>query len=248
MTPRAWISGASRGIGAALAVGLAAKGWNVALTSTTEGSAEEVSGLIRSLGGSPLVLPADVADHTQVKAAAQAIADRWGGLELAVAAAGISGPMRGVLDLDVSEWDRVMQVNVGGTVSMLREAGRLMREKKITGSLIAVSSVHAVSAARGIGPYATSKGAIEAFVRVLAADTARFGIRANVLAPGYVETDINSDLRAREHHRARIIERTMLKRFGQPEELLSAVEFLASPDSSFVTGSVVRVDGGWTAG
>jgi NAD(P)-dependent dehydrogenase (short-subunit alcohol dehydrogenase family) len=245
--PRAWITGASRGLGRELAVGFAQAGYDVAVTATTAQRLEQVAADLAPCGRDVLLLPADVSDPDQVRACAARIGEAWGGLDTVVAAAGVSPYLKSVTEMSDDEWRGVMQVNVDGTFWTLREAARLMRAAGEPGSLVAVSSVHAVSGGRGLSAYAASKGAVEALVRVLASDLAPHGIRANTLAPGYFSTDMTEDLRGSDKHAQRLLSRVPLARFGEPAELVPAALFLASPQSSFVTGSVLTVDGGWTS-
>jgi NAD(P)-dependent dehydrogenase (short-subunit alcohol dehydrogenase family) len=117
-----------------------------------------------------------------------------------------------------------------------------------SGSVIAVSSVHGRHASGRLAAYSASKGGVEALTRALALDWSPRGVRVNAVAPGYFETDMTEQLRGSESHRSALLAKVPLARFGEPSELVGAVRFLAGPASSFVTGSVIDVDGGWGAG
>lgn len=240
-----WITGASRGIGRALALGFAQAGYDVALSARDEATLGAVAEQIRGLGRAALVVPADVADPDAVATASGAIAAEWGGLDACVASAGISPTMTRSLEVPVKEWRRLMSINLDGAFWTMQAAARLMKDRG--GSIVAMSSVHARSAGKRLAAYSASKGGIEALVRTLAVEWAQLGIRVNAIAPGYVETDLTEGLRGSERLFGELTARTPMGRFAKPEELVSSTLFLASADSSYLTGSVLSVDGGWTA-
>lgn len=245
--PVAWVTGASRGIGRALAAGLAEAGYDVALTARTSDALDDVSSSIQSLGRRALVVPADVSDPEEVRRAAEAVRSRFGRLDACVTAAGISPVRTDAVDISDRRWRQILDVNVDGTFWVLREAGRLMKAAGNGGSLVAVSSIHARAAGPLLAAYSASKGAIESLVRALAVDWAPDRIRVNALAPGYFETDMTAPMTRDPALRAGLLRRIPMDRFGQPDELVPATVFLVSPASSYVTGSVLVVDGGWTA-
>lgn len=243
---RAWITGASRGIGRALALGFAKAGYDVALTARDGATLEQVAGQVREAGRTAIVAPADVADPDAVRSASGIIADEWGGLDVCVASAGISPTLTKSLEVPQDEWRRLLSINLDGSFWTMQSAARLM-DGQGGGSIVAMSSVHARSAGKRLAAYSASKGAIEALVRTLAVEWAGLGIRVNALAPGYVETDLTEGLRGSERLFGELTARTPMGRFARPEELVSATLFLASADSSYLTGSILSVDGGWTA-
>jgi NAD(P)-dependent dehydrogenase (short-subunit alcohol dehydrogenase family) len=242
----AWVTGASRGLGRAIAVGLASNGWRVAITARSSEGIRKVASEISSSGGEALVLPADVTDPDSLRAAATEIRNAWDGLDACITAAGISPIRKPGDEISDQEWREILCSNLDGTFWSIREAARLMLAAGRPGSIIAISSVHGQVGARGLAAYSASKGAIDALVRSLAADWALSGIRVNVLAPGYFSTDMTEGVRRSERSRSALLDRILLNRFGEASELVPAVLFLASPDSSYVTGSTLVVDGGWT--
>lgn len=244
-TRTAWVTGASRGLGRAIAIGLARGGYDVAVTARDTTKLGEVAEEIRALGQAALVVPADVADSAHVRAAAGLIHREWGRLNVCVAAAGISPTLTRSMDVPDDEWRTLLSINLDGSFWTMREAARIMKDTG--GSIIPMSSVHARSAGKRLAAYSASKGAIEALVRTLAVEWAALGIRVNALAPGYIETDLTAAIRGSERLYRELTDRTPMARFGTPEELVSAVLFLASHEASYMTGSVLSIDGGWTA-
>lgn len=244
---RAWVTGASRGLGRSIAVGLAAAGYDVAVTARSGEALTEVTAEIEERGARALPLPADVSDPDSVRTAAGQLERSWGGLDTCVAAAGVSPYLKDAVDITDEEWRTVLGVNLDGTFWTVREAARIMRATNTPGSITVVSSIHARAAGPRLGAYSASKGAVEALVRNLAVDWAEFGIRVNALAPGYFETDMTAGLRNSRRFASALLQRVPMGRFGDPAELVPAAVFLASPASSYVTGSVLAVDGGWTA-
>jgi NAD(P)-dependent dehydrogenase (short-subunit alcohol dehydrogenase family) len=180
-----------------------------------------------------------------VRTASELILNEWGRLDVCIASAGISPTLTRSIDVPDEEWRNLLSINLDGAFWTMREAARAMKDTG--GSIIAMSSVHARSAGKRLAAYSASKGAIEALVRTLAVEWVPLGIRVNALAPGYIETDLTAGIRGAERLYSELAGRTPMGRFATPEELVSAALFLASPESTYVTGSVLSVDGGWTA-
>ncbi|GAA3733761.1 glucose 1-dehydrogenase [Leifsonia bigeumensis] len=243
----AWVTGASRGLGRALALGLARAGYRVAVTARDTTALAKVADEIRAVGVNALAVPADVADSGQVRAAAEHIQSDWGRLDSCIAAAGVSPALTKSVDVPDEEWRHLLSINLDGAFWTMREAARAMSTTG-GGSIIALSSVHARSAGKRLAAYSASKGAIEALVRTLAVEWVPLGIRVNALAPGYFETDLTAGIRGSERLYDELTKRTPMGRFGTPDELVAAALFLASPESAYTTGSVLSIDGGWTAG
>lgn len=243
---RVWVTGASRGLGRAIALGFAASGADVALTARSEDAVREVASVAESLGAKTLVLPGSVSDSATVVAAAREIEEVWGGLDILINCAGVSPVFKKVEFVDEAEWRHVLDVNVTGSFLCAREAGKLML-KSHGGAIVNVSSIHGQVGGERMAAYSASKGAVDALSRTLALEWAVRGVRVNILAPGYFETDMTKGLRDHEKWRGRLLARTPLGRFGAPDELVSAALFLASDASAFMTGSTIVVDGGWTA-
>lgn len=239
----AWVTGGGRGIGRALAIGLARAGARVAVTARR---ADDLSALASELDDEEVyVLPGDVADARWVADAAVGVVDRFGTLDILVNAAGVSPTVRPSHELSDDEWHEVIDINLNGTFYCCREAGRHMVAKG-TGSIVNFSSVHGSTGVARMAAYGASKGAVENLTRSLAIEWAPEGVRVNCLAPGYIETDMtHAYLRSRfgDEVRAAI----PLGRPGNADDLVAATIFLAGDAAAYVTGAIIAVDGGWTA-
>jgi NAD(P)-dependent dehydrogenase (short-subunit alcohol dehydrogenase family) len=241
----AWVTGAGRGLGAAIAQGLAAAGAAVVLTARTDGELGETLDKIEADGGRGLVLPADVTDAERVEAVAAAAVQEFGGLDILVNNAGISPVMTRSEALRLSDWKRILEVNLTGAFICAQAAGRYMLAAS-GGSIISISSVHGRSAWPRLPAYAASKGGLEMLTKTLAVEWADRNVRVNAVAPGYFSTEMTAGLRASALAEP-LVARIPVGRFGLPEEVVGAVLFLASDAASYVTGSTISVDGGWTA-
>jgi 3-oxoacyl-[acyl-carrier protein] reductase len=237
----ALVTGASRGIGRATAVSMAAAGAHAVVGYLhQETAAKEVADEIEAAGGSASTAQVDIADESQVRDLFRSIRDRHGRLDVVVANAGVVDDGYATV-MSAAKFDRVVGVNLRGTFFVCREAMRMMCRQR-SGSIITVASSSGLRGVEGQANYSASKGGILSMTRAIADEGARFGIRANVVAPGYIETDMSRSVRQdlKDLYRQRI----PLDRFAQPEEVASVITFLASPLASYVTGECVRVDGG----
>lgn len=243
---KAWVTGASRGLGRVIALGLASSGADVALTARTVDAIDWVAAEVRETGQDALTLPGSVADGAQVRSAVREIRDRWGRLDILVNCAGVSPIFKKAEYIEDDEWRHVVEVNVTGIFLCTREAGKVMLEAG-GGAVVNISSIHGQVGMARMAPYSASKGAVDALTRSLALEWVEHGVRVNALSPGYFETDMTEALREHAKWRAHLLERIPMRRFGVPEELVSAALFLGSDASGFMTGSNVVVDGGWTA-
>ena len=241
----AWVTGASGGLGGAIAAGLADAGARVALMGRDLGRLEAVAADIRAGDGDVLVVPGSVTSATEVARAADGLWSAWERLDLLVNCAGISPTISPSEHLDEEVWRRVLDVNLTGTFLCCREAARRMLD--VGGSIVNISSVHGRVGMERLAAYAASKGGVEMLTRVLAAEWAERNVRVNAIAPGYFSTPMTDGLQRSERWNRRITQRVPMRRFAQPEELVSSVLYLASDASSFVTGTTLYVDGGWTA-
>lgn len=242
----AWVTGASRGLGRAIAEGLAAAGADVAVTARSSEDLQQVRLTVTDLERECLVLAGSVSSVADVLESVATIRARWGGLDVLVHCAGISPILKRAEQTTDEEWREVIDVNLNGAFTCAREAGRLMLESG-GGSIVLISSVHGQVGMARLAPYAASKGALELLGRSLALEWADRGVRVNTVAPGYFETDMTRGLRGHERSRTRLLDQVPLGRFGSPEELTGAAVYLASDASSYVTGSTLTIDGGWTA-
>lgn len=243
---RAWVTGASRGLGRAIALGLLASGADVAVSAR---SAEALSTIAEESGADPsrvLVVPVTVDDSGQVDRAAGEISDAFGRLDILVNCAGVSPTFARAEDVDDADWKHVLDVNLTGTFLCARAAAKLMLAGS-GGSIVNVSSIHAKVGMARLAAYSASKGGAEALTRTLALEWADRGIRVNSVTPGYFATEMTEGLRGHDRWRQTLLGRIPLERFGEPDELVPAVLFLVSDSARYITGSTISVDGGWTA-
>jgi NAD(P)-dependent dehydrogenase (short-subunit alcohol dehydrogenase family) len=243
---RVWITGASRGLGLSVARAFLDAGADVALTARTVEPLTELRDAYGSADQRVLVLPCSVGDSAQVDSAAECIASEWGGLDVLVNAAGVSPTFKPAEEVQDDDWESVVDVNLNGTFYCSRAAARLMLAGS-GGAIVNVTSIHARVGMARLAAYSASKGGIEALTRTLALEWASDGIRVNSIAPGYFATEMTEGLRSSDKWRERLLDRIPLGRFGEPQELVPAVLFLASPGAGYMTGSCLTVDGGWTA-
>lgn len=241
----ALVTGAARGLGAAMAEALAEAGAHVVLNDIDPASLELRCEQLRSQGRSVEGLPFDVADSAAVTSSLRQLAERRGRLDILVNNAGIA-VYQGIEDHDLGDWDRVMNVNLTSLFVIGREAAKLMA-KGGYGRIINISSVLGLVSRPGIPSYVVSKHGVVGLTRAMASDLGGRGITCNAIAPGYFQTPMNQTLEADQDFHRMIANRTPLKRWADPSELKGPVLFLASPASSFVNGHVLTVDGGITA-
>ncbi len=240
----ALVTGGSRGIGAAIALDLARKGFTIVLNyRSDEAAAHDVARQVRELGVECLPIRADVADAEQVAAMFADVDARFGQLDALVCNAGV---LRDTL-LGASEpadFDAVFAVNISGVVNCCRQASKRMVSRR-RGVIVNLSSVAATRPGRGQSNYAASKGAVESFTKALAVELAPRGVRVNAVAPGVIETDMTRVIRALAPEE--LNKRILLKRPGSAREVAAVVGFLCSDDASYVTAQVWNVDGGFKA-
>jgi len=239
------VTGAASGIGAASAKLFAAEGAKLALVDQNEGGLKKVASEIKAKGGSAITITADVKARTGV----ERVIKRWGRIDVLLTAAGAS--TGGTVDaIDEEAWDRTFAINVKGTFLWIHYAiPHMIAAKK--GSIVTIGSQLAQSSPGRNAAYVATKGAIASFTKTMAVDHALQGIRVNALMPGVIDTPMPARTLKRyadpEAMKAYWKERHPMGRIGQPEEVARAALFLASDDSSFVTGHLLFVDGGWTA-
>ncbi len=243
------VTGAASGIGAASARLFAAEGAKLALVDQDEAGVGQVASEIEAAGGAAITIAADVTDTAQARDGVARVLEKWGRIDVLLTAAGVS--MGGTVDkIDEALWDRTFAVNVKGTYLWIHHAIAPMIAAQ-SGAIVTIGSQLAQSSAGGNAAYIATKGAIASFTKTMAVDHAKQGIRVNALMPGVIDTPMPARSLARfadpEAARERWRNRHPMGRIGQPEEVAKAALFLACDDSSFVTGTLLFVDGGWTA-
>lgn len=237
------VTGGGRGIGRAVAAGLAAHGGRLVLCGRTAATLEEAAAAI---GGDTLCVVADVAQEDDVLAVRDAALARFGRIDALVCNAGINPIYKGIEATSLADWQGVMDVNLTGTFLCCKHIGGAMLASG-GGSVICISSVAGHVGLRKSVPYCASKGGVELLVRALALDWAAKGVRVNTIAPGYFETDLTAGMIANPAMSARLLGATPMGRFGGDADIVGAAVFLAGPASRYVTGQSLAVDGGYLA-
>jgi NAD(P)-dependent dehydrogenase (short-subunit alcohol dehydrogenase family) len=241
-----WITGAGKGLGRAMALGFAGAGADLVLSGRSHEPLERVAEAITDHGGHVDLAPGSVLEAADVEDAIARITRSRGRLDVLVNNAGISPHFRRAERLDPADLREVMETNLLGAFSCCRAALPLL-EAAPGAAVVNVSSIHGSRSFRRLLAYAASKGAIEMMTRVLADEWADRDIRVNALAPGYIETEMTADLRGHDALAGEITSRTPLRRFAKPSEIAACAMFLAASAASYVTGTTLFADGGWSA-
>lgn len=238
----ALVTGASRGIGKAIALRLAKDGRHVVLVSRSQGPLSEVKSQIESAGGSASVCAVDLGDLAAWQAAVERVVEERGRLDILVNNAGIT---RDNLSLRMTddEWNEVIRVNLTSAFVACRATARAMMKGRF-GRIVNIASTSGVVGNAGQANYAAAKAGLIGLTKSLARELGGKGITANVVAPGFIETDMTSGLP--EAVRTRVLEGMALKRLGLPEDIAEAVAYVSSDGAGFLTGQVICVDGGLT--
>jgi 3-oxoacyl-[acyl-carrier protein] reductase len=237
----ALVTGGGRGIGRGIALELAREGADLAVNYRRDAEAAAATvAEIRALGREAMTVQADVSDVDAVQAAVAAVIDRFGRLDVTIANSGVASRFVAVRDLDVSEWRRVMSTDLDGAFFTARAVVPHLAATR--GTLIFISSVGADLAAPGGAPYHCAKAGVNTLTRVLAKEVAKDGVRVNCIAPGLVRSDMGN--RLIDFFGDQLVQGIPLGRAGEPTDIGRAAVYLASDDAAWVTGKILRVDGG----
>jgi NAD(P)-dependent dehydrogenase (short-subunit alcohol dehydrogenase family) len=246
MGKTAIITGGRRGIGKAIAMTFAAAGANLAVCdiSVDDGSLFDTAEQIKQLGVQCLALQKDISKRTDVEEMVQTAVAEFGQIDILVNCAGVWIPGESLIECSEEHWDKVINTNLKGCYLCCQAAGKVMAAQK-KGNIINISSQVGLTPGAGAGAYPTSKAGIIMITRQLALELAHFGIRVNALAPGIVKTDFNSQFWKDPAAEKQASSMVPLNRLAEPEDVAEAALFLASDSSSYITGEILAVNGGW---
>ena len=241
------VTGAGRGIGKSIALGLAQNGANVVLCSRTKTELEQVAQEIKDLGQKALSIVVDMTQISQLSELVEETEKTFKHIDILVNNAGVH-VVSPILEVDEESWDLVMDTNAKGAFFLCQKVGQVMIQQGKGGSIINVTSEVVQRAELNLGAYCPSKAALNSITKILAAEWGKFKIRVNSLAPCFVATALNKPALAR---RGEFYERKLkgvpLGRHSEPDDLVGGAVFLASDASEYVTGTTILVDGGYTA-
>ncbi len=240
------VTGGSRGFGKAIALGLADAGADVVVASRTQADLDQVAEEITAKGSQSLAISTDMTDVDSIQHLAEETVATFGKIDILINNAG-QGDTVPFLKLSVDQWDRIMNVNLKGYFLCTQVVGGHMFKAKY-GRIINISSAMGNAPLGYMAHYAASKGGINAMTKSLAQEWATRGITVNAVAPSYFDTDINKNAIADEFTNKLIMSKTPVNRWGQVEELVGLVVYLASDASTYMTGAIIPLDGGWSAG
>jgi 2-deoxy-D-gluconate 3-dehydrogenase len=240
------VTGASRGIGKNIALGLAKAGADIGLVARSSKELEKVAVQIRKLDRQAVPISFDLTKTDGIQPIVEEFTEQLGGLDILVNNAGINIP-QDALDVNIDAWDKIMNLNLKASFFTAQAAGKIMIRQGHGGRIINISSQTGSVALIKRVVYCASKGGLNLMTKVLALEWAPHGILVNAVAPTFIETDLSEKFLADPQFREYALSKNLLKRIGKPEEVLGAVLFLASPASSLVTGHILMVDAGWSA-
>jgi NAD(P)-dependent dehydrogenase (short-subunit alcohol dehydrogenase family) len=239
------VVGGSTGLGHAIALGLAGAGADVVASSRRLAPVENTSAEIEGMGRRTLRVQSDVTSRDSIQALHDAVMKEFGKVDILVNAAGITqkGP---TLDVEEADWSRVIETNLTGTLRACQIFGKTM-VKAGYGRIVNIASLTSFVGFYRVAAYAASKGAVASFTKVLAIELAQSGVTVNAIAPGLFPTELTAPIILGTPRGEELILRSPMGRFGEPREVAGTAIFLASEASSFITGEVIAVDGGFLA-
>ncbi|MBW1712244.1 MAG: 3-oxoacyl-ACP reductase FabG [Deltaproteobacteria bacterium] len=241
----ALVTGSAQGLGRDIALALAREGASLVLADIVDPF--ETAGQIQDAGGQCLAVRADISDEDEVASLFDQTQARFGRLDIVVNNAGISQlSYTPTVEMPVEEWDKIVRTNLRGTFLCCQQAGKLMIDGR-GGSIVNVATTAGISGVPRAPAYCASKAGIILLSKSLALEWAEYNIRVNAIAPHYLETELTKNLRASDKVFEALARQIPLRRFGQTSEVVGAVLFLSSEVSSYTTGAVLAVDGGFLA-
>jgi NAD(P)-dependent dehydrogenase (short-subunit alcohol dehydrogenase family) len=240
------VTGASRGIGAAIAGFMADEGAKVVLVSRKIDSLQGVAEEIRAQGGDAKPIACHVGHPDQRAAMLEQALETYGKVDILVNNAATNPHFGPMLSIDEAAWDKTFEVNVKGYFGMIQLVASHLQQRKAKGSIVNIASVVGLMGAPMQGVYAMTKSAVISMTRTLAMELGAAGIRVNAIAPGLIETKFAQVLVDNDEIRSSIVNKTALGRVGQPRDIAGGALFLASDESDYLTGDVMVIDGGWT--
>ncbi len=236
------ITGAARGIGAALAQRFAGERARIALLDRDLDGVRQVAASLEATGAEVLALGCDVGSQAAVEAAVQAVVDRFGGVDVLINNAGVA-PSGTIAQMDIAQWDETFQVNVRGVMLCCRAVIPHMQAKR-RGRILNASSFAAIIPSYAFAAYASSKAAVASMTRVLAAELGPWNITVNAYAPGMVPTQMNKFAEAPEERQRALLDTLTIRRWESPDDLGPLLVFLSSDLASYITGTLIDVSGG----
>ena len=239
----ALITGASRGIGQAIALGFAEAGARVILSSRKQENLEKVVREVEAKGGKAKAIAAHMGKKEDIDRLVEEGLQTFGRIDILVNNAGTNPVFGPLMDIAPDAWDKIMDVNLKGYFLCAQKAGKAMQERK-KGAIINIASTGGIRVSPGLGAYCISKAGVIMLTRVLASELGPFGIRVNCIAPGLIKTRFSEALWKDPQNRARVEKTSPLHRLGETEEIVGAAVYLASDAASYVTGETLPICGG----
>ena len=237
------VTGGAQGIGKGIVERYVKENAKVAIFDIDKDMLEATEAEMKSMGGDVITFTVDVLSKEQIFNAVNAVADKWGNIDILVNDAGIC-PWADFLEIPEEDWDKVMGINLKGYFLMSQAVGRIMSKQKDGGSIIHMSSVNGLAAEAQIAHYNVSKGGINMLTMSMALELAKYNIRVNAICPGFIDTRLNRSDIENEEWLKEYLKTIPMGRVGKPSDIASAAFFLASDDSAYITGHLLVVDGG----
>jgi len=244
--PTVFVTGASQGIGAGIAVEMARQGYDVAVSSTRPEKLSPVLDAIRSAGARALPVELQICEQASIDRAMAAVTGEFGALDVLVnnAAVAVRKP---ALEFTLEDWNKIIDTNITGTIFMTQAMGRHLIASKRPGAIISITSTHGLVGMAGRSAYGITKAGVMHMSRMLAIEWAPHGIRVNTVAPGAVITESRAAMPADANHAQVRMARIPMKKLCTVDDVTTAVAYLASPQASYITGQTLVLDGGVTS-